>query len=170
MSAVAYRPGVVADAEAVADLFAECFTATFGHLYHDDDLALFLGGMSSAAFARDLADPGFAFYLAEQGDTLSGYIKLGPSALPIETPPATIELRQLYVRTPWQGSGVAAKLTEWAFAEARRRAARHMQLSVYVDNHRARRFYERRGFVEIGEYRFKVGNHVDDDRIMRVSL
>ena len=45
-----------------------------------------------------------------------------------------------------------------------------MTLSVYVDNHRARRFYEKRGFEEVGQYKFMVGNHEDDDRIMRVKL
>ena len=57
-----------------------------------------------------------------------------------------------------------------AWQEARRRGCKHIQLSVYVDNHRARRFYEKRGFVEVGRYEFKVGNHIDDDRVMRVDL
>ena len=45
-----------------------------------------------------------------------------------------------------------------------------MQLTVYVDNHRAKAFYERRGFVEVGRYDFMVGNHADEDIIMRVAL
>ena len=35
---------------------------------------------------------------------------------------------------------------------------------------RARRFYERYGFEEVGKYVFMVGNHADDDRIMRLTL
>ena len=66
--------------------------------------------------------------------------------------------------------GIAATLMDWALEEGRRRGKAHMQLSVYVDNHRARRFYEKRGFVEVGHYQFKVGNHIDDDRVMRVAL
>ena len=35
---------------------------------------------------------------------------------------------------------------DWALDEARRRGARQLYLSVFIDNHRARRFYERYGF------------------------
>ena len=54
-----------------------------------------------------------------------------------------------------------------ALAAAEERGARHMQLSVYVDNHRARRFYERYGFEPVGRYDFMVGSHADDDLVLR---
>ena len=165
-----YREATLDDAAALSALFADCFTTTFGSLYAPHNLALFLSQQSTQAFAGQLADPDFAIRMAEDDDRLAGYIKLGPPDLPGPTPPATIELRQLYVMPAWQGEGVAAALTDWAFAEARRRGKRHLQLSVFIDNPRARRFYEKRGFVEVGEYRFMVGDHADDDRIMRVAL
>ncbi|GAA3260048.1 hypothetical protein GCM10020258_22280 [Sphingomonas yabuuchiae] len=45
-----------------------------------------------------------------------------------------------------------------------------MILSVYVDNHRAKAFYARYGFVDVGRYDFPVGGTIDEDRIMRLSL
>ena len=167
---IAYREATLDDAAALSALFADCFTTTFGDLYAPRNLALFLAQQSPEAFATQLVDPDFAFQLGEDGERLAGYIKLGPPDLPGPTPPATIELRQLYVQPEWQGEGVAAALTDWAFDEARRRGKAHLQLSVFIDNPRARRFYEKRGFVEVGEYTFMVGDHADDDRIMRVAL
>ena len=170
MSEIAYRAAMLADAPTISALFAKSFTATFGTLYAPHDLAAFLAQLSPEAFAGEIADPAFAFRLAEAGSELVGYLKLGPPNLPGDTPAGSIELRQLYVDAAWHGEGIAPALTDWAFKEARRRGARHMQLSVYIDNHRARRFYERYGFVEVGKYQFKVGDHLDDDRIMRVAL
>jgi ribosomal protein S18 acetylase RimI-like enzyme len=171
MTDIRYRDATDDDAASVAALFGISFSETFGHLYADDDLQAFLGELSPEAFASEIEDPRYAFRLAEEDDgRLAGFIKLGPPNLTVDTPPNSIELRQLYVLAPWQGEGIAAKLTDWAFAEARRRGCEHIQLSVYVDNHRARRFYEKRGFVEVGRYEFKVGNHIDDDRVMRVDL
>ena len=41
---------------------------------------------------------------------------------------------------------------------------------MFVDNHRARRFYERYGFEAVGRYDFMVGTHADEDLIMRLKL
>jgi ribosomal protein S18 acetylase RimI-like enzyme len=168
---VAYRDGRPGDGPALSDLFCESFAATFGHLYAEADLAAFLCKMDADAFEGELASSYFAFRLAEEEDgRLGGYAKLGPNDLPGEAPPATLELYQLYLRAGWHGTGVARCLMDWVLAEARRRGATHLQLSVYVDNHRARRFYEKYGFEEVGKYVFMVGNHADDDRIMRLEL
>ena len=58
----------------------------------------------------------------------------------------------------------------WTFEEAARRAATRMYLTVYVDNHRARRLYERYGFEVVGRYDFMVGSHADEDLILRKAL
>lgn len=167
---VTYRNGVPGDGAAIARLFQTSFIATFGHLYAQEDLDTFLDGVTAEAFEDELANAEFAFRLAEDSGTLAGFVKIGPDNLPGDALPGTIELYQLYVRERWHGSGVARELMDWAIAESRRRCASYLTLTVYIDNHRARRFYERYGFAEVGKYVFMVGNHADDDRIMRLTL
>jgi GNAT superfamily N-acetyltransferase len=164
---VVYRAGEVEDAGAIAELFAQSFTATFGHLYPPEDLGAFLATVTAERFRQELGDPRYRFRLAEDGGRLAGYIKLGPPELPVETPPDTIELCQLYVLDRWHGSGIAARLMEWALEWAASQGARHVQLSVYIDNHKARRFYERFGFTPVGRYDFMVGSHADEDIVLR---
>ncbi|WP_309611854.1 GNAT family N-acetyltransferase [Sphingomonas sp.] len=161
----------LADAHEIADLFGVSFTETFGHLYAPSDLALFLAGKTAADFAHELADPSFHFQFARDSTGAAvGFVKLGPPDFPIASPPDTIELRQIYVLERTTGQGIGASLMDWATDRARGVGARHLQLSVYIDNHRARRFYEKRGYVRIASYRFMVGNHADEDIIMRVAL
>ena len=167
---VVYRNGLPADAAALDALFDESFTDTFGHLYAPEDLALFLSGFSVEDWARELADPGLAFRLAEDEGALAGYAKLGPVALPVEPAGPAAELRQLYVRKRWHGAGIAQALMDWVLETARARGAAELYLSVFTDNHRARRFYARYGFEEVGPYIFMVGNHADDDIIMKAKL
>jgi diamine N-acetyltransferase len=170
VTGVRYRDAEVADSAMVADLFARSFVETFAHLYSAENLDIFLAQVTAEAFAAEISDPGFALRIAEDGPEPIGFAKLGPPNLPIETPAGTLELRQLYVLAPWQGEGVAQQLYDWAQAEAERCGANHLQLTVYVDNHRARRFYDRRGFIAIGSYDFMVGSHADEDIIMRKPL
>src|SRR5581483_2861409 len=91
-----------------------------------------------------------------------GYVKLGLMKLPIETTRPAILLDQLYILKEHHGVGIAHALMDWAIAEAKRRGADEMYLTVYVDN--------RYGFEAVGRYDFMVGNHADEDIIMRKAL
>lgn len=167
---IACRAARVEDAPTIDRIFRESFTETFGHLYAPEDLAAFLAGFTEAAWRLELSDPRYAFHLAEEEGCAIGYAKLGPTSLPRVAPGPAIELRQFYLLSPWQGRGVAGALMEWVLAEARRRGARDLYLSVFVDNHRAKRFYARYGFTYVGPYAFMVGNHADEDQVLRLSL
>ncbi len=150
------------------------FTETFGHIYASSDLASFLDGWNPPArLAAQLADPDWAFALIRNPDgAIQGYIKLGPIDfdLPDEhSATDAIELHQLYVASAAKGTGVAAALMEWGICESRNRA-RVLYLSVFSENPRAQAFYRRYGFVDIGPNAFRVGNHIDEDRIWRLDL
>ena len=133
-------------------------------------LAMFLAGHTPDHWRDQLDSYDFKVRLVEEGDELAGFIKLGPLRLPVEPRGKAVELRQLYVLKPWHGSGAARELMDWVMAEARRRGADEIYLSVFTENHRARRFYARYGFEEVGPVKFMVGNHADDDIIMRLAL
>jgi ribosomal protein S18 acetylase RimI-like enzyme len=167
---VRHRTATPGDADRVVALFHGCFCHTFGHLYDPQDLAAFLGGHTVEQWKDQLDSDDFAVRIAENGDQLAGFIKLGPLKLPVEPTGKALELRQLYVREPWHGSGAARELTDWLIAEARRRGADELYLSVFTQNHRARRFYARYGFEEVGPTTFMVGNQADEDVIMRLAL
>ena len=167
---IAYRDATPADAPALATLGATSFTQTFGHLYAPADLALFLANHSEEAWRAELEDARFAVRLAEAEGAAIAYAKLGPPQLPFTPRERAVELRQLYVLAPWHGAGVAAALMEWVIAAARDRGADALFLSVFTDNHRARRFYDRYGFEAVGTYAFMVGTHADEDIVMRLAL
>ena len=149
---------------------ARSFTDTFGHLYDPADLALFLDKHTADCWAAELTDPGYAVRVAEADGAMIAYAKLGPPQLPFRPRGEAAELRQFYVLAPWHGSGVAQALIDWVIATARQSQADDLYLSVFIDNHRARRFYEKLGFVAEGSYAFMVGSHADEDIVMRLAL
>ena len=170
------RRAGAADGPAVCALFHKSFTATFGHLYPPEELAEFLRGCSVERFRAECADADYAVMLGEAADgTLLGYCTLGPYDLQHHIP-ELLEgrrwwmLRMLYLDEAAKGSGLADALMTWAVGEARARQMQDVYLTVWVDNHRARRFYERHGFQEVGKYAYVVVNTVDDDRILRLTL
>jgi len=167
---VVYRIATAHDAEALAQLGAHTFTDTFGHLYQPADLEVFLQNHSAANWTKELSDPAFEVRVAERDGQLVGYVKLGPPHLPFEPRGEAAELRQLYVLEEVKGQGIAHELMNWVIERARDRRADHLYLSVFTENHRARRFYEKFGFEPEGTYAFMVGNHADEDIVMRLKL
>lgn len=167
---VMWRDAAPADAAALAELGRATFVDTFGHLYAPDDLALFLANHDIANWSAELTDPDFAVRLGEAGGAPVAYAKLGPPKLPFATTDGAIELKQFYVSAAFQGLGTAVEMIDWVIAEARRRGGKDLYLSVFTNNPRARRFYAKHGFVEVGPYAFMVGNHADEDIVMRLAL
>jgi ribosomal protein S18 acetylase RimI-like enzyme len=165
-----YRNASLTDAEAIDRIYRTGFNDTFAHLYRPEDLRTFLSDFTLERWREELSDPSYAFRLAEEGAAPFGYIKLGPISLPVEPAVPAIELKQLYLLKEWHGKGAADALIEWALAEAAERGAHQLYLSVYTENWRARRFYERFGFVFHAPYVFMVGDHADEDMIMRREL
>jgi len=163
------RDATAADLPAIDAIFRASFAATFGHLYQPADLAAFLARFTPEAWAAEFAQ-GHDFRIAEDVRGPFGYCKLGPLTLPATPSGPALELRQLYLLDRGKGTGAAQALMDWAIATARARGAGELWLSVYVDNHRARRLYERYGFEDRGPYAFMVGDHADEDRMMRLAL
>jgi ribosomal protein S18 acetylase RimI-like enzyme len=167
---IRYRDATAADAATLDRLFDTSFCDTFAHLYRPEDLHAFLSGFGIGDWEAELNDSAYAFRIAEHGGEAVGYVKLGPVKIPVETSGPALLVDQLYVLKDHHGAGIAQELMDWALDEARKRGASELFLTVFTENHRARRFYERYGFEAVGRYDFMVGNHADEDIVMRRGL
>lgn len=165
-----YRDARPEDAETLDAIFDEVFCDTFAHLYRPEDLQAFLTSFGISDWEKQLRDPAFAVRIAEVDGEPAGYAKIGPLKLDVQPNGPAILLDQLYLLNKHHGSGIAHALMDWVIAESRRRGARALYLTVFIDNHRARRFYDRYGFEDVGRYDFMVGSQADEDVIMRKAL
>ncbi len=167
-----FRDGTPEDAEALARIGSDTFAETFGHTYRREDLHRHLSSaFSREALAEELAAPGVEFRIAQSGRRMVAYAKIGPVRLPIETGAReALELHRMYVRASEQGVGVGRILLTWAINRARERGAQDMYLGVWQENERAIAVYQSRQFEIIGEYKYRVGDHYDDEFIMKKSF
>jgi len=134
------RPATDADMPAVADLWhAGWHDAHVGHVPEGLTAARTLTAFHERAAARAGETT-----VAVDGATLLGFVMVVGD-----------EVEQVYVGAAHRGSGVAATL----LAEAEHRVAeRHdvAWLAVVTGNARARRFYEREGWVDEGNLPYEV--------------
>ena len=144
------------------------FTETFRHLYDQKAFDSFCDATYSqeGPFMRDFVDPDVRWHVAIFDGEPIAYAKLTPLRAPVTDPQCgALELQQIYVLKPWQGKGVAEALMAWALESARESSAPELYLTVFDHNERAKRFYSRHGFEEVGCCEFKLGERVDDDRV-----
>ncbi|KRG71505.1 GNAT family N-acetyltransferase [Pseudoxanthomonas dokdonensis] len=163
------RRASVADAEVLSTLAARTFSETFGHLYPAQDLADFLAD----AYALDkqrtiLGHPDYAVWLLEDQGVAVGHAAAGPCGLPHpQVGDGDGELKRLYVLQSHQNGGHGSRLFTAAIDWLQQAGPRTLWIGVWSQNHGAQRFYARHGFEKVGEYKFPVGNTLDDEFILR---
>ena len=164
------RPATVADAENLADLGAETFTETFGHLYPPEDLREFLLTTHSlSAWTRVLTDATRGVWVATLADrTPMGFIAVGPCKLPVENcEPTAGEIHQLYVLARHHNLRLGSRLMDVGLEWLNAQGSAPIYIGVWSENLGAQRFYARYGFNKVGEYGFRVGSTVDHEFILK---
>jgi len=153
----------------------QTFLDTFGDEAPADDMAAFLDQTYGPDIQlAELQDPRHTFLLAEMQGQAVGYAKAwrdSPLGLEADENPADrLELKQLYVAQDWIGTGLGASLMRRVLELAQAEACRCVVLGVWEHNARAKAFYERFGFRQIGQHTFHIGTNVSTDLILRKGL
>jgi GNAT superfamily N-acetyltransferase len=144
------------------------FRETFAQQFEPEAFESFLEEVyrPGGAMSREFDRPDVHWRVATCGGEPIGYAKLTPLRAPAKgAAVGAMELQQIYVSAEWQGRGIADRLMEWSIEAAQRADAPELYLTVFDHNHRAKRFYARHGFSEVGRCTFELGGQVYDDRI-----
>jgi len=169
------RPALLEDAEALAHLGRISFCAAFEHLYQREDLDTFLTqSYAPDVVASQIADPKYTHRLAIEPDSeqLAGFIKMAQPSGYGEYSDASnpVALVQLYTDPARTGRGIGAALMDWALKFACDANHDAVQLSVWIENFGAQRFYQRYGFQKIADISFWVGQHRDDEFLYELKI
>jgi diamine N-acetyltransferase len=170
---ITYRTPTATDCAALAELSESTFVEAFGPLYSAENLSKFVNRVYAPdTIAADLANLNRLYRIAEADGQMLGYAKLGLDVSLDYDPGSrrTMELKQLYIRQSHLGVGIAQHLMDWTLSEARARGFDDVILSVYSDNPRAQRFYQKYGFEHFADTYFMVGDHRDDEHLYRLTL
>ncbi|WP_458244001.1 N-acetyltransferase family protein [Streptomyces sp. MAI_2237] len=133
------RPATAADVPAVAAIWRTGWRD--GHLGHvpDELVALRTPESFTARAAERVVDT----VVAVAGGEVAGFVVVVGD-----------EVEQLYVAAGHRGAGVAGALLTRGEEVVRRRGHRRAWLAVVAGNARARRFYQRQGWVDEGPFTY----------------
>lgn len=149
------------DAAALALLGGATFLASFAHDHPGAALLAHIRDAHGQDYYRaKLAHPDCTVLIGETPlGAPVGYALITPPDLPVATSQGRdLELKRIYLLSGWQGGGNGDAVMDLVIANAMARRADRLLLAVYPQNDRARRFYARHGFDQIGEMTFMVGD------------
>jgi len=171
---VKIRRASIEDAKTLSALALKIFNDTFAAnpLNKPEDMKIYTAeAFNMQQTRRELEDEDSIFFIAEAGEKMIGYAKLQEHSTEHCIADANpIELQRLYVAHEFHGQGVAERLMSECFAEAGRRNYKTMWLGVWEHNHRAQRFYEKKGFKMVGKHIFRLGSDAQTDLVMEKRL
>jgi len=154
------RPAEERDADSLADLGARTFADTYSSILPAEDLGVYLReAFSAKRMVEDITSQEVLLFVASTSEAVCAYIKLQPTTAPEPVEVINpIELIRLYILSGRQGCGIGTALMNAAFAAARDRAYTTCWLKVWEGNRKAIGFYKSKGFSQIGNQAYPVGN------------
>ncbi len=166
------RAAAPSDAATLAALGERTFRDTFGAYNTPENMDAFISSHYREDLqAAELADPRHLYLLAEVSGTPAGFALLGNRPLEKGVPgQRPLMLTRLYVDQPFLGAKVGAALMARCMDEARSRGHDVLWLGVWEHNPRAKAFYARWGFVEVGEMIFLLGSDRQRDQVLALRL
>jgi GNAT superfamily N-acetyltransferase len=162
------RTAAATDNFLLAELGARTFADSFSADNTPENMAAYLAGaFSPKKQAAELADLGTLFLIAELDGKPVGYTRLKQGQAPdCVTASRPIEIVRLYAIKEMIGHGVGAALMTACLEEAHRIGCDVVWLDVWEENPRAIAFYQRWGFIKVGEQSFILGEDVQHDWLM----
>lgn len=170
--AITVRPASVEDAIAIAALHVRSFLAAYSHLPRTRRAAQ-AGQAARVAIWADRLEgrEGRATFVAEAGDRLCGFVHLGPTPDPDDDPGTVGQILSIHVEPDLVERGIGGRLMGRAVAALLERGFGEATLWVVAGNHRARVFYESRGWRSDGGIRREVlgveGEEGDEVTVVR---
>lgn len=162
----------IEDLDQLRELSIRTYSETFGALNTEDNLKEYLDRAFNIDTLREelMNDESRFFFLYIDND-LGGYLKLNEYMAQTDiNDPESIELERIYVMREFQGSGSGSFLMKKAIDLAIEGSKKYIWLGVWEKNAKALSFYEKKGFYQIGQHSFVMGDDEQTDFVLRKDL
>ena len=166
---VTVRVADIQDADVLAEIAAETFPLACPEPLDPQDIADHISNeLSTERFRADLTPgSGITTFVLVVDDVSAGY-----ATLRVQRPPVPVEgerpveILRFYIRAAFHGRQHAQVLMDTVLAQARRGDHDLIWLGTSVINERAKRFYAKQRFAEVGLKSFMVGSVEATDVVM----
>jgi diamine N-acetyltransferase len=120
---------------------------------------------------NSFTEDGTKYFLSYWNLEPVGLIKLNfNKSLPNSSNDTGLELEKIYLLKEFSGRGIGEKMLNFVINQAIQNLERFVWLDVLKNNDRAKRFYERNGFIVVDEIEFYTDKLMIDMWVMKKQL
>lgn len=160
------------DVETLQHVGRQTFMETFAERNTAENMQRYLeDNFGREQVLEELANPHSRFYLAWDGGTPIGYLKVNFGQAQTDVyDEDSLEIQRIYVLQAYHGKKVGQMFYEKALEIALAEKKAYLWLGVWEENFRAMRFYQKNGFVAFSTHPFVMGDDVQTDILMKKPL
>lgn len=162
----------IEDAVALQNIARQTFSDMFTEYNSPENLKKYLDEkLSIEKLSEELSNPHSQFYFAQIGEGVVGYLKTNTGEAQTELKDLNaFEIERIYVLQAYHGKKVGQQLIDKALEEARKTTCMYVWLGVWEENHRAKQFYSKNGFVKFDTHIFRMGDDEQTDWMMKLDF
>ena len=161
------------DAQLLSIIGKEAFLVAHGHSAPKKDIDNYVNqNFNEENFKKELSDVKNEYYLIYSDAKIAGYSKviLNSKNENISSENITL-LSRLYLLEAFYGLNLGKELFNFNVSLSKENNQKGIWLAVWVENQRAISFYEKRGFVKVGKFDFKISEtHYNPNHIMYLAF
>lgn len=157
------------DWEVLTKISKQSFLESHGTSASKEDIESFTSkNYCKNAFTEELLDLANSYHLIYFNNEVAGYSKIVCNTPNINIKEQNItKLDRLYLLKAFYNKNLGSKLFDFNINVSKNNQQKGIWLAVWVENFRAIRFYEKKGFKIVGDYSFKLSNtHSNPNHIM----
>lgn len=166
------RNANISDVPELARFAEAAFRDAFAKDNSKEDMDAYCRSSFSESIQRkEVSDPQVITLVAVENESIIGFAQwVKDSKNKSVASKKTCELKRLYVDAQWHGKGIAQGLIESVIQQSKELEFDILWLGVWENNPKAIRFYEKYGFIKVGEHDFMLGSDRQTDWIMQLKL
>lgn len=171
-SVIDLRKISVEDIGKLIEISIQTFSETFADTNTPEDLEHYNArAYDEGKLLTELQCENSWFYFAEVNGEIVGYLKvnIGDAQTELEEDDG-YEVERIYVLKKYYGTGVGAKLMEFAIEKGRTLKRKYLWLGVFEENLRAQNFYRKYGLTAFSDHTFMMGKSAQRDVLMKMDL
>jgi ribosomal protein S18 acetylase RimI-like enzyme len=161
------------DAQLLSIIGKAAFLVAHGHSAPKKDIDNYVSqNFNEENFKKELSDVKNEYYLIYSDTKIAGYSKVILNSKNENISSADITLlSRLYLLEAFYGLNLGKELFNFNVNLSKENNQKGIWLAVWVENQRAISFYEKRGFVKVGKFDFKISEtHYNPNHIMYLAF